>query len=105
MKTNKIKKTLCLAMILSLVGGWFHLNVCRAEEGNDVSSLEVLAEQNNKNTQDEPKSETSEAKNPKSDIFESYVLPALLIPLIPVSIGMQIVCMFVTKDASRCIGH
>jgi hypothetical protein len=116
MKTNKIKKTLCLVMTLSLVAGWYHVNVCMAEEvrqsisestakGDDDPSLELLAEQNTKTTQDETKSEKSELENQKSDVFKNDVLPVVLIPLVPVSIGMQIVCLFVVRDFSRCVGH
>ncbi len=97
MKANKIKKAFCFVVILSLVAVWVRLDVCNAQERNDVSLSEELTEQNYKNAQNESKSENS--------VFENYVLPAVFIPLVPVFVGAQIVCMFVTKDGSRCIGH
>jgi len=44
-------------------------------------------------------------QNSKSEIFEDYILPAVLIPLVPVCIGLQIVCLFVVRDFSRCVEY
>lgn len=103
-------------MSLSLVAGWFHVDVCAAEEVNqsipqpppkrdEHPSLEVFVEQNTETTQDEMKDEKSQAENQISDILKDYVLPAVLLPLVPVAIGMQVICLFVVRDFSRCVGH
>jgi hypothetical protein len=103
-------------MILSLVAVWFRVNVCGADEtkpsisefpakGENDPPLEVLLEPNTKTTQDETTPEKLQLQNSKSEIFEDYILPVVLIPLLPVSIGAQIVCLFVVKDFSRCVGH
>jgi hypothetical protein len=89
MKTLKTKKILSLVLILLLAIGWFHVNVCEAQEEEQPIS-EGTARQDIRGEIPPPE---SQAQNPKSNILEDYVIPIALIPAIPIFAGLQFGCI------------
>jgi hypothetical protein len=89
MKTNKIKKTLCAVMILSFVGGWFNVNICGAEEGQQ--RLPEGIEQNVKES-----TEKGESKNQLEEFARTTLLVLVLSPVAFVALGLVPVFMVIS---------
>jgi hypothetical protein len=80
MRTNKIKRALSLVLILSLVVGWFNVNICGAQEGQEIINMESsqaevkLPEQ----TSSDAKEERSILDHPLADIIQLPLLAAFM---------------------------
>ncbi len=89
MNTLTIKKILSLVLILSLVVGWFNVNICGAQEGQEIINIESsqaevkLPEQ----TSSDAEEERSILDHPLADIIQ---LP-LMVAFMPVW-----ACLFLT---------
>jgi len=93
MKISKIKKALSLVLILSLVGAWFHVNVCGAEEGQQRfpdgveqavkdSTSEGVSDLNSPPPVKERMAEKGGLEKQLEGFVRGFVLPWVLIPVI-----------------------
>ncbi len=91
MNTLTIKKILSLVLILSFVIGWLHINICEAQEGQEIINMNMESSQAEvklpEQTSSDAKEERSILDHPLADIIQ---LP-LMVAFMPVW-----ACLFLT---------
>jgi len=95
MRPNRVRKTICQVIILSLVGAWFHLRTIQAEEFQqtpieqikETDSSQELSEKPASTTQEEQTSEKSDQRKGGSKTLEDYIPNQYLRALVQIPLG------------------